>query len=79
MDRKRHERTTVSTTAFGRCDVRSKRSSTVRWPAERSWRKWGLAGAALFVLVVTTVVSIYKPLGMTPYAQRALRRGSAEQ
>lgn len=31
------------------------------------------AGAALFVLVVTTVLSIYKPRGTTPYGQRALR------
>ncbi|MES2521916.1 MAG: hypothetical protein V4617_04375 [Gemmatimonadota bacterium] len=35
------------------------------------------AGAALFVLLVTTVLSIYKPRGMTRYGQRALRRESA--
>ncbi|HYW31961.1 MAG TPA: hypothetical protein VE869_10685 [Gemmatimonas sp.] len=37
------------------------------------------AGAALFVLVVTTVLSIYKPRGLTPYGQRAMRRESAER
>ncbi len=31
------------------------------------------AGAALFVLLVTTVLSIYKPRGLTPYGQRTLR------
>lgn len=35
------------------------------------------AGAALFVLLVTTVLSIYKPRGMTPYGQRKLRREQA--
>jgi hypothetical protein len=37
------------------------------------------ASAALFVLVATTVLSIYKPRGMTPYGQRALRREGAER
>jgi len=32
------------------------------------------AGAALFVLVVTTVLSIYKPRGVTPYGQRKTRQ-----
>ena len=31
------------------------------------------AGAALFVLLVTTVLSIYKPRGVTPYGQRRQR------
>jgi hypothetical protein len=31
------------------------------------------AGAALFVLIVTTVLSIYKPRGLTPYGQRKQR------
>lgn len=34
------------------------------------------AGAALLVLLVTTVLSIYKPRGVTPYGQRKQREAS---
>jgi hypothetical protein len=36
------------------------------------------AGAAIFVLVVATVLSIYKPQGMTPYGQRKQRDERSE-
>jgi hypothetical protein len=38
----------------------------------------GDASAALFVMLVTTTLSVYKPWGMTPYGVRLQTRGSGE-